>query len=348
MSIANIEHCWYPKVSIVVPVYNVEQYFDRCIQSLLSQTIREVEIILVDDGSPDNCGALCDEYARQDSRISVVHKQNAGLGMACNSGLEVATGKYVAFCDSDDWVDRDMYRRMYEEAESHAADVIYTGLKRVRGNGDILGYMNHPQNREEIEGDGISPFMMDFIASAPKESADHNIQVSAKVALYRRETLEVNHIRFVSEREFPSEDLIFNIQVLCKANKVVVLPVYFYNYFVNDNSITTTFKPNHYKRLLETAKLIKSFAVSRCGESVDERIGRFLIGEARSHGRQIVNSSLTDSEKKDKIRELSAMVTSNEFVCNYPVRKMPIKHRIMHFAICVTLTPLVRLLYSIG
>ena len=101
-----------PKVSIVVPVYRVECYLDRCVQSLVNQTLKEIEIILVDDGSPDKCPQMCDEYAKKDYRVKVIHKQNAGLGMACNSGIEVATGDYIAFCDSDDYVDVKMQETM--------------------------------------------------------------------------------------------------------------------------------------------------------------------------------------------------------------------------------------------
>ena len=98
-----------PKVSIIVPVYNVEKYLVRCMESLLNQTLKEIEIILVDDGSPDNCPQMCDEYARRDSRVKVIHKSNAGLGYARNSGLDVAVGEYIAFVDSDDYVDTSMY-----------------------------------------------------------------------------------------------------------------------------------------------------------------------------------------------------------------------------------------------
>lgn len=90
-----------PKVSIIVPVYNVEKYLARCMESLLNQTLTEIEIILVDDGSPDNCPQMCDEYARRDSRVKVIHKSNAGLGYARNSGLDVAIGEYIAFVELD-------------------------------------------------------------------------------------------------------------------------------------------------------------------------------------------------------------------------------------------------------
>lgn len=101
-------------ISVIVPVYNVSRYIDRCMTSLLKQTYENIEIILVDDGSPDDCGFKCDQYARTDSRVYVIHKKNAGLGMARNSGLDIAKGKYVAFIDSDDYVDEQMFERLYD------------------------------------------------------------------------------------------------------------------------------------------------------------------------------------------------------------------------------------------
>ena len=101
------------QISIIVPIYNVEKYLDRCIQSLLHQTLKDIEIILVDDGSPDRCSQMCDEYAKIDSRIKVIHKKNAGLGYARNSGIEIASGEYIAFVDSDDYVDVKTYESYY-------------------------------------------------------------------------------------------------------------------------------------------------------------------------------------------------------------------------------------------
>ena len=96
-----------PKVSIIVPVYKVEKYLRKCIDSIINQTLKDIEIILVDDGSPDNCGKICDEYAAKDTRIKVIHKENGGLSSARNAGMEVAEGEYIGFVDSDDWIETD-------------------------------------------------------------------------------------------------------------------------------------------------------------------------------------------------------------------------------------------------
>ena len=112
------------KVSIIIPVYNVEKYIDKCVQSARNQTMQDIEIILVDDESPDGCPQICNDYAKNDSRIKVVHKKNGGLGFARNSGLEVATGKYVTFLDSDDFVDLHTYEHLYGIATKNNLDAL--------------------------------------------------------------------------------------------------------------------------------------------------------------------------------------------------------------------------------
>ena len=117
-----------PLISIIVPIYKVEPYLRKCVDSILSQTYTNLEIILVDDGSPDNCGAICDEYARKDSRIRVIHKPNGGLSDARNAGMDLMTGSLVAFVDSDDWIEPQMYQRLYELMTQYDADMAFGGV----------------------------------------------------------------------------------------------------------------------------------------------------------------------------------------------------------------------------
>lgn len=108
-----------PTISVIVPVYNVEPYLRQCVDSILGQTFRDFELILVDDGSPDGCPAICDEYAKMDSRVKVIHKENGGLSSARNAGLDVAKGKYIAFVDSDDWIHPEMSETMQNRMQQH-------------------------------------------------------------------------------------------------------------------------------------------------------------------------------------------------------------------------------------
>jgi len=127
------------KISIIVPVYNVERYIRKCVKSLINQTYKNIEIILVNDGSPDNCGQICDDFAREDRRIVVIHKENGGLCSARNAGLSVATGKYIGFVDSDDWIRADMYEYLYINAKSHDADIACCNYYRVTAKSKWLG-----------------------------------------------------------------------------------------------------------------------------------------------------------------------------------------------------------------
>lgn len=120
-----------PAISVVVPVYRVEPYLNRCIESILAQTFRDFELILVDDGSPDRCPQMCDEWAQRDNRIQVIHKKNGGLPDARNAGIAAATGAYLAFVDSDDWVEPDFLETLYQGMVGNGADVVQCAYRRV-------------------------------------------------------------------------------------------------------------------------------------------------------------------------------------------------------------------------
>ena len=110
-------------ISIIVPVYKVEKYLDKCINSIVSQTYKNLEVILVDDGSPDSCGKMCDEWTKKDTRIKVIHKENGGLSDARNFGLDCAKGKYIQFVDSDDYIEKDMIEFLYKNLKENNADI---------------------------------------------------------------------------------------------------------------------------------------------------------------------------------------------------------------------------------
>lgn len=119
------------KISVIVPIYKVENYLDRCVNSIRNQTYDNLEIILVDDGSPDRCGEMCDAYAKEDNRIKVIHKENGGLSDARNKGIEAATGEYLAFVDSDDWLDLDMMELLYKMVKKHRADIAECSWRNI-------------------------------------------------------------------------------------------------------------------------------------------------------------------------------------------------------------------------
>ena len=127
-----------PLISVIVPIYKVEEYLDRCVESIVNQTYKNLEIILVDDGSPDNCPQMCDFWAEKDSRIKVVHKENGGLSDARNAGMPFAIGDVVSFIDSDDWVELDMFEKMLSRMQKDNSDIVSCGVKWVEEDGTVI------------------------------------------------------------------------------------------------------------------------------------------------------------------------------------------------------------------
>ena len=238
-----------PKISVIVPVYNVEKYLDRCIQSILNQTLKELEIILVDDGSPDNCPALCDEYAQKDARIKVIHKKNEGLGFARNAGLNLASGKFVSFLDSDDWVAPAMYEALYRVAEKMKCDTVYCSLQYYYSKDKIIPFEEVGQEVFFRGRKSVDSFLLDMLAPLPSYRSDVKYMVSVCKAIYLRKIIEDNQLRFVSEKVVASEDMFFHVRYLKLAENVGFIPEYFYNYFQNECSITHTYTEDKIERL---------------------------------------------------------------------------------------------------
>ena len=127
-----------PTISVIAPVYNTEKYLPRCIDSILAQTFTDFELLLIDDGSKDNSGAVCDEYASKDERVRVFHKENGGVSSARNVGLDNAKGEWITFVDSDDWIAETMYQEMYELATLENADIVYCDINMVFSSHQIV------------------------------------------------------------------------------------------------------------------------------------------------------------------------------------------------------------------
>lgn len=146
-----------PKLSVIVPVYKVEKYIHKCVDSILNQTFTDFELILVDDGSPDNCGRICDEYAKKDSRVRVIHQENGGLSAARNTGIQNAKAEFITFVDSDDYIDADMYEYMLQYMKANNLDLLCSDTKQVRGDKVKINYLfdgdmlfDHDEGLEDI------------------------------------------------------------------------------------------------------------------------------------------------------------------------------------------------------
>lgn len=337
-----------PKVSVIVPVYNVEQYLDRCIQSLLNQTLKEIEIILVDDESPDKCPQMCDYYSKQDVRIKVIHKKNEGLGMACNSGMEIAKGEYIAFCDSDDYVDKNMYETMYRAAIEEQADVVFTGIQTVNQEG-IVKPMSQPKQKETIRDKAyIHRYLLNMIASEPSVKEDREVPMSAKVALYRHEMIANNHLRFESERILISEDLIWHIDILCHAKCICLLPQTFYYYYNNTKSLSKKIRTDRFSYFLNIRQeIVRRTKQYNLINEVGIRTDRMFIGYVRFYIRQICSSSMTYSEKRSLVIQMCTDKVWKEIWSTYPIRLMPKGHYVMMYLMKYRLFSIINLMYKL-
>lgn len=236
-----------PKISIVVPVYNVENYLDRCMDSLLHQTLKDIEIILVNDGSPDNSPAMCDEYARRDARVKVVHKENAGLGMARNSGLEIATGEYVAFVDSDDFVDLNMYELLFDEAKIKQLDILFCGFYTYKDNA-IVKACSEVSVYTQYSGQECQDVLLGMINNCGDKRYIVKYEMSVWHSIYKLDLIRQNNIQFCSEREFFSEDIIFHTDVIVKCSTIGFIPNKLYYYCYNESSLTKIYRDDRIKR----------------------------------------------------------------------------------------------------
>ena len=208
-------------ISVIIPVYKVEKYVERCIQSVINQTYENLQIILVDDGSPDNCGKICDEYAKKDHRIEVIHKSNGGLSDARNAGIEVAKGEYVGFVDSDDYIEADMY------------EVLYNLLKQYNADVSICNFYTVSQGKISIKNadNGINEY--NRIEILKEILLDRNIQSYAWNKLYKKELFD--EIKYPIGKKY--EDIGTTFFLLEKCNKVVVTGKSEYYYINRQDSI---------------------------------------------------------------------------------------------------------------
>lgn len=324
-----------PKISIVIPVYNVEKYLDKCVQSAINQTLQDIEIILVDDESPDGCPQMCDEYAKKDSRVKVVHKKNGGLGFARNSGIEIATGEYVTFLDSDDFVDLNTYEHLYNIANANSLDAIYYKFKRFTNENEVQPGIA-TTDIKKYKGDDIKELMLDIIASEPTAKVDHKIQCSSCTAMYRMDIIKQNNVRFHSERELISEDMIFNLDFLKYAKAAAFNNGEHYHYRVNPTSLTSTFRTDRFwKNLIQYKYLINHLNHWELNKKDgEERCSRFLIGYSRTAISQNLTSNSPKTEKKEWLKAILSDDIWNHIINNYNWKKLPMYPKLF-FWMCI-------------
>lgn len=292
-----------PLISVIIPIYKVEALLERCVDSVLAQTYRNLEVILVDDGSPDRCGEICDAYVQKDPRISVIHKENGGLSSARNAGLDIAEGEYIAFLDSDDWLEPETYETMLALAEKNGVKLVCAGRYDVYGEEKILGLC--PEREETVSGETFAGmiFRWDHCDSAAWDKLYHrSLWESARYPLGK-----IN------------EDVPVTYRLALAAGEVTLCPKPFVNYYHRPGSITTASVSDKSFHFAEHTEAIYSYILENYPAIADH--ARYLRVKALSHMLLLLDTSEAGTREKYKSRytALRSQLTEHTgFVCRCP------------------------------
>ena len=216
------------KISIIIPVYNVEKYLERCLNSIVNQTLYDLEIICINDGSPDNSLEILERYSKQDKRIKIINQENSGLSVARNTGMEIAVGEYIGFVDSDDWVDSNFYENLYNSAKKYNTDIAVASVLRERKK-----YSSYriKYNNEKVYTEKSEIFNA---CDCPNICYVWN-------KIYKTEFFKSQNLKFQEGMFF--EDILFTTKILGNSKSLVTVPNTYYHYMVNDG--TSIVKSNH-------------------------------------------------------------------------------------------------------
>ena len=320
-------------VSVIIPVFNVKKYLDRCVESVINQSYSDLEIILVDDGSTDGSDIVCDNWKKRDDRIKIIHKSNGGLGFARNTGIENANGKYILFIDSDDYIDKDMIETLVKDSNAGEVDVCYSDFYRDYGeyvvaNGHLKGYKGKYKNEEVLNK--IIPWM---VGGLPDDPNDEIIGWGVWKSLYKKELIDNHGILFHSEREVISEDIIFQLDYLSHVNSVSINEKAFYHYCLRNGSLSAEYRSDRreknvvlYKAILQR---LRSLGIEKQNIL---RADRMLIASARVNI-MMASSALNFWETISVIKEYETDINYQKIIRRYPAKKLPIKQRI--FLLCM-------------
>ena len=267
-------------ISVIVPVYKVEKYLNQCVESIVNQTYKNLEIILVDDGSPDNCPAMCDDWAKKDNRIFVIHKENGGLSSARNAGLDIARGEYIGFVDSDDFIDSDMYESLLNAMLSEDVDLVCCGRRIV----DECGLIQHDcYTHERRSYSGIDIVKSLFYGNEFDEAMWDK--------LYKRS--------FFDETRFPigevNEDIVLMVKKLSTLNTMIHIGDAKYNYRNNTQGITKSKYTSKMSIMIKHLNEIKEFVV----KEIPQLLPDYYFLQARYSSSQLISIYLSKGAKKD-------------------------------------------------
>lgn len=267
-----------PLISIIVPVYQAERYLEKCIDSILSQTLRSFELILINDGSPDNSGKMCDSFAEKDERIKVIHKQNSGPAATRNVGIKLARGAYIGFVDADDYIEPDMYEKLYKAADTFDAEVVI--CNSVVFSADYSQISRHGLiANERLDHLGIRCNII-----RKYYDGDNAALVALHNKLYKTAFIRSNKL-FLDEQRVRAEDYWFNMEAYRRASAVVAIDAALYHYRSdNPQSVMKMYRDNQFVMFLKTRKKLLELNRDEFGFEIDyNAFDQGFILETSSH-----------------------------------------------------------------
>ncbi|MDO5472602.1 MAG: glycosyltransferase family 2 protein [Akkermansia sp.] len=260
-----------PLVSIVVPIYKVESYLARCVDSLLTQTYKNIEIILVDDGSPDNCPSIADSYAAQHLNIQVIHKANGGISSARKEGWRAAKGEYILFIDSDDYVEPTMVKKLFSAIEEQRAELAlcsyFTESDGTKCAHQLAYSQSHIEKTDIVE---------QYIYPLMGKGESINIPGFLCIRLMKRELIEESY--FVSENQYFMEDHVFDLKYADKVNSIAVINEPLYVYCINRASLSNRYRPGKWQMYINLYQYFLNYLAERKLTPPTERLESFIAG----------------------------------------------------------------------
>lgn len=288
-----------PKLSVIVPVYNTEKYLHQCVDSIIGQSVAGLEIILVNDGSKDNSGAVCDEYASKHEHVTVIHKPNGGIISARKAGVAAAKGRYIAFVDSDDWIEPDMYAQMLDCALGHGADAVLCDIRFETSKGAVLQENAVPAGRYHKQG--LQQLYATMLFHYGQERPGVHPSLCSKII--RRDIVE-RVIFDVDDSIVYGEDVLCSYPSLLDAECICVLHRPLYHYRQNFSSVTNTYDPQQMSKFLLLADELKRQFEQR-GVDMEQQLNGYIATCSLEHIRNelLLHKTVSVKERRNTVRE---------------------------------------------
>ncbi|MBQ9610605.1 MAG: glycosyltransferase [Lachnospiraceae bacterium] len=299
-------------ISFIIPVFNVERYLERCLKSILNQSYKDYEIILVDDGSTDNSKFICDKYEKDNSNVRVIHKTNEGLGMTRNRGIEESSGEYLMFVDSDDYIVEDAVSNVIDYVSRNDLDVCFFGR--------VQNFKGYQQEYLETMPKNVPSYkeLTSLCLGEPLKKDKFEIGPAWK-AVYRKEFLVKNDLKFESERMILSEDYIFSSKLCISRPRAGFLNIPVYCYCDNSGSLTNSYNPKRYYLAMELYKrmtdMVKEYGLGE--EAKFRAYNNYLINLLTSFKHIVKANTIGRHQKIIEIRNICTNRDIRESVIDY-------------------------------